>query len=202
MLVEVNPEYPEPRKIRRAVEALKDGEVIAYPTDTAYGLGCDLLSRRAIDRLYQLKGLARSHKLSFVCQGLSDVSRYAVMHNHVFYVLKRFLPGPYTFVVEATREVPKIVQTPRKAVGIRVPDHPVVMALTEELGHPILSTTACRHGEAPAPDPREIDAEFRGLGLVLDAGPGETVPSSVIDLTGPEPRVIRAGAGDVEPFES
>ena len=200
MLVEVNPDYPEPRKIRRAVEALGSGGLIAYPTDTAYGLACDLLNKKALNRLYQVKGLHRSHKLSFVCRGLSDVSRYAVMHNHVFRVLKEFLPGPYTFVVEATRDVPKSIQTSRKAVGIRVPDHPVALALTAELGRPIASTTACRPDEAPTPDPREIDTQFRGLSLVLDAGPGGTVPSSVIDLTGSEPSVIREGAGDVSAF--
>ncbi|MBN1611175.1 MAG: threonylcarbamoyl-AMP synthase [Polyangiaceae bacterium] len=202
MLVEVNPEYPEPRKVRRAVQAIEEGGVVAYPTDTAYGLGCDLLNKKAIDRLYQIKGLDRSHKLSFVCQGLTNVSQYALMHDHVFRILRKHLPGPYTFIVEATRDVPKIVQNARKAVGIRVPDHPVVMAITRELGRPIISTTACRPGAPPTPDPREIDAEFRGLSLVLDAGPGGTVPSSIIDITGPEPRIIRIGAGDVAPFES
>ena len=201
MLVEVNPDNPEPRKIRRAVEALEAGEIIAYPSDTSYGLGCDLFNKKAIDRLYQIKGLERSQKLSFVCQDLADVARYAVMHDRVYRIIKRYLPGPYTFILDATREVPKIIQTPRKAVGIRVPNHQVALALTRELGRPIISTTASRHGEAPTPDPREIDEMFRGLGLVLDVGSGGTVPSSVVDLTGDEPKVIRVGAGDVSDFE-
>jgi tRNA threonylcarbamoyl adenosine modification protein (Sua5/YciO/YrdC/YwlC family) len=201
MLVEVNPDNPEPRKIRRAVDALEAGEVIAYPTDTSYGLGCDLFNKKAIDRLYQIKGLDRSQKLSFVCQDLRDVARYAVMHDHVFRILKRYLPGPYTFILDATREVPKIIQTPRKAVGIRVPDHAVALELTRELGRPIISTTAARHGDEPTPDPREIDQMFRGLSLVLDVGSGGLVPSSVVDLTGSEPSVVRKGAGDVSEFE-
>src|SRR5512140_203000 len=105
MLVEVNPEYPEPRKIQRAVEALRAGEIIAYPTDTVYGLGCDLFNRKAIDRLYQLQGIPKGQKLSFICADLAEVSRYAMMHDHVYRVLKQYLPGPYTFILEATREV-------------------------------------------------------------------------------------------------
>jgi len=200
MLLEINPNNPEPRKVRRAVEALEAGEVIAYPTDTVYGLGCDLFNKKAVDRLYQIKGLDRSHKLAFVCPGVADVSRYAVMHDSVFHILKQYLPGPYCFILDATREVPKIVQSPRKKVGVRIPDHPVALALTEELGRPIISTTAARHGQAPDPDPKEIDLEFRGLGLVLDAGPGGTTPTSVVDLTGPTPTVVREGAGDVSAF--
>jgi tRNA threonylcarbamoyl adenosine modification protein (Sua5/YciO/YrdC/YwlC family) len=200
MLLEINPRHPEPRKIRRAVEAIEAGEVIAYPTDTVYGLGCDLFNKKAVDRLYQIKGLDRSHKLAFVCRDIGDVSRYAVMHDSVYRIIKEFLPGPYCFILEATREVPKIVQSPRKTVGIRIPNHPVALALTEELGRPIISSTAAAHGQAPDPDPKEIDIRFSGLGLVLDAGPGGTVPTSIIDLTGPHPSVIREGAGDVAPF--
>ncbi len=200
MRLEINPDNPEPRKILRAVEALEAGEVIAYPTDTVYGLGCDLFNKKAVDRLYQIKGLNTDKKLAFVCSDLGDVARYAVMHDNVYRVLKQFLPGPYCFILEATREVPKIVQLPRKTVGVRIPDHPVALALTRELGRPIISSTAARHGEEPNPDPGEIDIQFRGLGMVLDAGAGGTVPTSVIDLTGPEPVVIREGAGDVSSF--
>lgn len=201
MLLEINPDTPEPRKIKRAVEALEAGEVIAYPTDTVYALGCDLFNKKAIDRLYQIKGIDRSQMLSFVCQNLGDVARYAVMHDSVYRVLKQYLPGPYCFILEATREVPRIIQTPRKTVGVRIPKHPVALALAAELGRPIISSTAARHGETPAPDPSEVDAEFSGLALVLDAGAGGTVPTSVIDLSGPSPKIVREGAGDVTPFE-
>ncbi len=200
MLLEINPDTPEPRRIRRATEALDAGEVIGYPTDTVYALGCDLFNKKAIDRLYQLKGLQRSRLLAFVCRDLAEVSRYAVMHDHVFRTLKRCLPGPITFILEATREVPRIVQSPRKTVGIRVPAHPVAQALIDELGRPILTTSACRPPADPSLDPRDVDLTFPGLALVLDAGPGGTAPSSVVDLVGPEPRVIREGLGDVSAF--
>jgi len=202
MLLEINPHHPEPRKIRQAVDALEAGEVIAYPTDTVYGLGCDLFNKRAVSKLYQIKGMDKGQKLAFVCQDLSDISKYAVMHDSAYRVMKEFLPGPYCFILESTREVPKIVHWPRKTVGIRVPDNPVAQALCRELGRPIISSTAARHGEIPHLDPAEIDQEFKGLGLVLDAGAGGTVPTSIIDLTGDEPKIIREGAGEVSGFRS
>ncbi len=201
MLIEINPDHPEPRKIRRAVDALEAGEVIAYPTDTVYGLGCDLFNKKAVDRLYQIKGLDRSQMLAFVCQDLADVSKYAVMHNDVYRTLKRFLPGPYCFILEATREVPRVVQSNRKTVGVRIPKHAVALALCKELGRPIISSTASRHGEPGNPDPSEIDDIFPGLALVLDAGTGGTEPTTVIDLTLNPPTVVRRGAGDASPFE-
>lgn len=201
MLIEINGQTPEPRKIDRAVQELSQGGVIAYPTDTVYGLCCDPANRKAIDLLYQLKGVDRSHKMGFICKDIGHVSKYAVMHDRVYHLLKELLPGPYTFILDATREVPKILQRPRKAVGIRVPAHAVALLLVERLGRPLLSTTATRPGEPASPDVSEIDALFPGLALCLDAGPGGTEPSSVIDLTGPQPQIVRRGVGDVSAFE-
>ncbi len=201
MLLEINPVTPEPRKIRRAVDALASGEVIAYPTDTCYGLGCDLFNKKAVDKLYQIKGMDRSHMLAFVCQNLGDVAKYAVLHDRAYRILKQYLPGPYCFILDATREVPRLIQTPRKTVGVRIPNHPVALALAAELGRPIISSTAARHGAAPNPDPHELEIEFRGLALVLDAGGGGVVPTTVVDISGETPKVVRAGAGDVSPFE-
>src|SRR5205823_13970867 len=127
MLVSVNPVHPEPRKIRRAADALAAGEVIGYPTDTVYGLGCDLFDKRAIARLYQIKQMSESQKLSFICPSLSSVARYAIVEDATFRLLKRYLPGPYTFILQATREVPKLIQSKRKTVGVRIPDHPVIL---------------------------------------------------------------------------
>ncbi len=200
MLLEINPENPEPRKIQRAVDALRAGEIIAYPTDTVYGIGCDLFNKKALDRLYQLKGLPRSRLLSFMCRDLAEVSRYAMLHDNIFRQIKRHLPGPFCFILNATREVPRVVQSTRKTVGIRVPDHPVTQALLEQLGHPIVNTTASRPNKEPNLDPSEIDDEFPGLALVLDAGPGGTVPSSVVDLTSDEAVVLREGAGNLQHF--
>lgn len=201
MILEINPATPEPRRIRRAVDALEDGGVIAYPTDTVYGLGCDVMNKKAVDRLYEIKGMERSQMLAFVCRDLSEVARYAVVHDSVYRTLRKFLPGPYCFILEATRDVPRIVQSSRRTVGVRIPKHPVALALVTELGRPIISSTAARHGELPNPDARDIDDLFHGLSLVIDAGPGGLEPTTVVDLTGARPKVIRAGAGDPAPFE-
>ena len=201
MLLEINAEHPEPRKIRKAVDALEQGEVIGYPTDTVYGLGCDISSKKAVDRLYQIKGMDRAHPLAFICPDLSEIARYAVVDNQVYRVLRHFLPGPYCFILEATKEVPRLLQTKRKTIGIRVPDHEVVCALVRELGRPIISTTAQRAGvEHPHIDAREIDEDFNGLGLVIDSGAGGLVPTTIVDLTVSPPLVIREGAGPIEDF--
>jgi tRNA threonylcarbamoyl adenosine modification protein (Sua5/YciO/YrdC/YwlC family) len=198
MLVEINPQYPEPRKVKRAVDALLDGEVIAYPTDTVYGLGCDLTNKKAVDRLYQIKGMDRSQPLAFICPDLSEIAKYAIVDNQIYRVLRRFLPGPYCFILEATREVPRLVQTKRKTIGIRIPDHEVTRALVAALGRPLISTTAQRAGAEPHVDPHEIDEDFKGLGLVLDAGAGGVVPTTVIDLSVTPPEIVRQGAGPVD----
>lgn len=200
LLLSINIDHPEPRKIRRAVDALEAGGVIAYPTDTVYGLGCDLTNKNAIERLYAIKGMDRSHPLAFVCPDLSDIARYAIVENQVYRVLRRFLPGPYTFILGATREVPKLVQMKRKNVGIRVPACEATRALARELGRPIISSTAARPGEEPFVDPKEIDAAFKGLALVLDGGAGGLIPTSVVDLTTSPPEIVREGAGDIEDF--
>src|SRR5580700_9161124 len=200
MLLSINPDHPEPRKIRRAVDALEEGGVIAYPTDTVYGLGCDLTSKHAIERLYAIKGMERSHPLAFVCPDLSDIAKYALVDNQVYRLLRRFLPGPYTFILPATLEVPKLVQTSRKNVGIRVPACEATRTLARELGRPIISTTAARPGEEPLVDPHEIASQFRELAMVLDAGAGGLLPTTVIDLTTSPPEVVREGAGAVDEF--
>jgi tRNA threonylcarbamoyl adenosine modification protein (Sua5/YciO/YrdC/YwlC family) len=200
MLLSINPEHPEPRKVRRAVEALQAGEVIAYPTDTVYGLGCDLTNKKAVDRLYQIKGMDRSHPLAFICPDLGEIAKYAIVDNQVYRVLRRFLPGPYCFILEATREVPRLVQTKRKTIGIRIPNHQVIRAVVQELGRPVISTTANKDGHEPYVDPHEIDDDFHGLGLVLDAGAGGVMATTVIDLTVSPPEVVREGAGPIDEF--
>lgn len=200
VILSVNSDHPEPRKITRAVEALEAGECIAYPTDTVYGLGCDLLNKKATDRLYQIKEMDRSHQLAFICPDLSDIARYAVVENAHYRVLRHFLPGPYCFILLATREVPKLVQSKRKTIGIRIPNSEVIRAITRGLGRPVISTTAQKHGGEPYVDPHEIDRDFRGLSLVLDGGAGGMVPTSIVDLTQMPPVIVREGAGPVDEF--
>lgn len=207
MLMAVNPDHPEPRKIARAVQLLEAGEVIAYPTDTVYGLGCDAMNKKAIDRLYAIKSMDRAHPLAFICPDLSDIARFAIVEKVQYRILKSLLPGPYCFILEATREVPKMLQSKRKTVGIRVPAHPVTIALTRALGRPLVSTTAQLHqrdadgeesaDDKPFVDPHEIDYAFPGLALVLDGGAGGELPSTVIDITSMPPVVLREGAGPV-----
>jgi len=199
MLMAVNASHPEPRKIARAVAALDAGEVIAYPTDTSYGLGCDSRSKKAIDRLYAMKQMDRAHPLAFICPDLGDIARYAIVEKYHYRILRRLLPGPYCFILNATREVPKMLQSKRKTVGIRVPANEIVIALARGLGRPLVSTTAQRKGdEHPMVDPREIDWAFPQLGLVVDGGAGGELPSTIIDLTTDAPEILREGAGPVD----
>lgn len=198
VLFPINPEHPEPRKIKRVVEVLEKGGVIAYPTDTVYGLGCDLMNKQAIESLYQIKGMQRDKNLAFICPDLADISKYAIVENATYRVLRRFLPGPYCFILQATRDVPKMVQMNKKTVGIRVPANAVVQAIVRELGRPIISTTAARPGEQPMVDPWEIKETFSGLELVVDAGDCGIVPSTVVDLSGGEIVIVREGAGPID----
>lgn len=201
MMLPLNPEHPEPRKIRRAVEALLEGGVIAYPTDTVYALGCDVTSKKAIERLYQSKGLERTQPLAFVCPDLSEIARYAVVEKHHYRVLRHYLPGPYCFILEATREVPKLLLNKQKTVGIRVPNHPVAQMLARELGRPLVSTSAQKPGQPHAyVDPREILDDFPNLELAVDGGPGGIVGTTVIDLTKNPVEVVREGLGELDDF--
>jgi tRNA threonylcarbamoyl adenosine modification protein (Sua5/YciO/YrdC/YwlC family) len=197
VLLSINPKHPEPRKISRAVDILQKGGVICYPTDTVYGLGCDIMNKRAIERLYQIKNIPRDHLLSFICPDLTDIAHYAFVDDAAYRTMRRLVPGPYTFILNATREVPKVLMMKRKTVGIRVPDHPVAIALVRELSRPIISTSASIKDETLI-DPSEIDDCFSGLDLVIDADVCGITMSTIIDLSGPEPVVIRQGAGPVD----
>jgi tRNA threonylcarbamoyl adenosine modification protein (Sua5/YciO/YrdC/YwlC family) len=197
VLIPINPTYPEPRKVKRAVDALRDDAIIAYPTDATYALGCALSSKHAIDRLYVVKGMKRTQPLSLICPDLSDIARYALVDNQAYRLLRRLLPGPYTFILPATREVPRALLSKQKTVGLRVPAHPVPIAIVRELGCPLVTTTAGDpNGGEPLVDPDDIDARFGGLAMVIDAGLGGVEPTTVIDLV--ESRVVREGAGPVD----
>lgn len=201
MIITINAENPQPRLIRRVVEVLKEGGVVGYPTDTIYGIGCDLFNPEAIRRIHRLKKLEGKKLLSFICSDLKDISRYAYVSNYAYKMMKRLLPGAYTFVLKATKLVPKIAMTKQNTVGIRIPDNKICLALVKELGHPIISTSVYKPDEGLFNDPAGIEERFgKQLDLVIDGGVIVAEHSSIIDLAGDSPRVIRRGKGDVSLF--
>jgi tRNA threonylcarbamoyl adenosine modification protein (Sua5/YciO/YrdC/YwlC family) len=201
MVIKINPDNPQERLLRQAVKALTDGGLIAYPTDTCYAIGCDLYNLKGISRIYHLKRRPTSQPFSFICHDLKNISQYARVGNYAYKVMKRLLPGPFTFVLEASRQVPKILQTRRRTVGIRVPDHPIALGLVRLLSHPIITTTASLPDGPVESDPYEIDLKFKPhLALVIDGGQVAPAPSSVISLIDDVPEVIREGKGDISVF--
>lgn len=198
---ELHPETPQQRYINKAVEALKNGKVIIYPTDTVYGIGCDIFNQEALERIFQIKNDGRTKLFSFVCPDLKDISKYAKVSDYAYRSMKSVLPGPYTFVLPAAREVPKKLWTKRKTVGIRVPNHPVALALAKELGNPIVSTSVTNRMGEILTDPSEIKAIFSPLvDLMLSSGSLSNKPSSIVDLSDDAPEILREGAGDVKMF--
>jgi tRNA threonylcarbamoyl adenosine modification protein (Sua5/YciO/YrdC/YwlC family) len=196
MLLEINPDNPQPRLIAQVARCLREGGVIAYPTDTTYGIGCSIFNKKGLERIYQVKQRDKRKPFSFICSDLSEVSRYARLSNMAFKAMKRCLPGPYTFVLEASREVPDLLTTRQKTVGIRIPDNRICMAIVQELGAPIVTTSANLSGEEPVGDPFEIQRLFgNGLDLVVDGGLLTTDVSIVINMVGDRPEVLRQGAG-------
>ncbi|MDH3454474.1 MAG: L-threonylcarbamoyladenylate synthase [Desulfuromonadales bacterium] len=198
MLLHINQENPQGRLISRVVETLKQGGLIAYPTDTTYGLGCDIFNRRGIKNIYQIKQRDARKPFSFICSDLSDVANYARVSNFAFKIMKRHLPGPYTFVLDATRVVPDSVTTRQKTVGIRIPADEIALAIVRELGHPLVTTSANLTGETPLHDPAEIELNMgRMLDLVIDGGIRFGDPSTVISLIDDKIEVLREGCGDI-----
>ncbi|MCP3162094.1 L-threonylcarbamoyladenylate synthase [Myxococcus qinghaiensis] len=198
-ILEVDMEHPSARHIQRAVEVLERGGLIAYPTDTYYGMGCDLGSKRAIERLYQLKGRDKKKPLSFLCPDLSDVARYAHVSNFAYRTMKGLTPGAFTFILEATRLVPDLMMSRQKQVGIRVPDAPLARELARALGRPLVTTSVNNTQGEPLTDAREIKEEFgHGLELILDGGVTLNEPSTVVSLIGDTLEILRQGKGRLE----
>lgn len=203
-LLVIHPETPQARYVRQAVETLQDHGVVAYPTDSCYALACALGSKDAMERIQRIRDTDRHHFFTLVCRDLSEIARYAKVSNWQYRTLKSFTPGPYTFVLEATREVPRrLMNSRRRTVGIRVPQHPLVRMLLEALGAPLMSTTLHLPGDPhPMTDAQEI---FERIGhrvdLVLDGGNCGLEPSTVVDLVGDRPAVLRAGKGDPTSFQ-
>lgn len=197
MRIQIHHTHPQARRVHQAVDVLRRGGVIVYPTGTVYGLGCDIHQKKAIERIYQIRQLKKDHPLSFMCPDLSKIARYAHVDDFAYRIMKRLVPGPYTFVLQATREVPKLLVRKQKTVGIRVPDDVVALALLNELGSPIVSSSATIDGEI-LNDPDELHARFSHVDAFVDGGWGGIEPSTVIDLSGGEAVVLREGAGPVD----
>jgi tRNA threonylcarbamoyl adenosine modification protein (Sua5/YciO/YrdC/YwlC family) len=198
MIIRINPVNPQLRLIHKVTDTIKEGGVIAYPTDTIYGLGCDLYQKDAIKKIRRLKRDSMNKRLSIICADLKDISNYAHVPDYAYRIMKSLIPGPYTFILEATKLVPKVMLTNQKTVGIRVPDNKISLALVKELGHPIINTSVNKPDKSLYNDPEDIAQIFgKALDLVIDGGTMVAEHSSIIDLTGDQPQILRVGKGDV-----
>lgn len=199
----IHPDNPQARLIKQAVELIKKGEVIVYPTDSGYSIGCQMDNKAALEQVCRIRELDKTHNFTLMCRDVSELSDYARVDNVAFRLLKNNTPGPYTFVFKATKEVPKRLQNPkRKTIGIRVPDNPIALALLAELGEPLMSTTLILPGKVMAEsDPEEIREQLeRRVGLIIHGGYLGEQPTTVIDLSEGEMVILREGSGDTSPF--
>lgn len=198
MLVSIDPENPEVWYLLDVINILKKGGVIAYPTDTLYGIGCDLLNKKAIEKVYWIKGMPKRKPLSFICHDLTHIAKYARVSNIAYRLMKRLIPGPYTFILPATHNVPRLMLTRRRTVGIRIPNNKICLELVRLLGNPIISTSIKVEEDEPVSDPYKIYETYRDkLDAVIDGGIIKVSESTVIDLTSQVPQIVRQGAGDV-----
>ena len=199
MRIHIHPQNPQMRLIRQVVDCLRGGGVIIYPTDTIYGLGCDISQHKAVERICRIKNVdPQKAQLSFVCYDLSHLSAYArQLNTPVYRMLKQYLPGPYTFILDASKQVPKIIKSKRDTVGIRVPDNVIARCIVKELGNPILSASLPGENIEAYTDPEIIQDVFgKQVDMVIDGGIGGITPSTIIDFTQPEPQLLRQGAGE------
>ena len=201
-ILEINPINPQTRLIAQVVEVLQRGGVIGYPTDTMYGIGCDIFNQKAVKRVYQIKRRPKDKPFSFMCASLTNISAYGHVGNTAYRLMRNNLPGPYTFVLAGTKLVPKIMLTRQKTVGIRVPDNVICLAIIEALGNPVLNTSATvEDGETPVRSALDVDDLFgRQVDLIVDGGDILPEPSTVVSLLSEEPEILREGKGDSTPF--
>jgi len=200
-MLSINPDNPQARLIEKVAAQLKRGAVICYPTDTVYGIGCDIFNQKAVKRIYQLKNRAKGKPFSFMCESLKSVSNYCHVSNMAYRLMKKHLPGPYTFVLPTMKIVPKIMTSKQKTVGIRVPDNNICRMLTEALGNPILTTSASLEKDCSPADPYDFADVLGGrVDEIIDGGYVYPEPSSVISLVHDYPEVIREGKGEIALF--
>lgn len=201
MLLHIHPQNPQPRQIKTAVETLRNGGIIIYPTDTIYGLGCDILQHKAIEKVCRIKNVdPKKAQLSFICSDLSHLSEYAKQLSTATYrLLKEYLPGPYTFILPASKMVPKILQSKKDTIGLRIPNNQIALDIIKELGRPILSASLPGDMVEDYTDPEVMHENFRKeVDIIVDGGIGGTIPSTIIDCTGEEPVLTRQGLGKWE----
>jgi tRNA threonylcarbamoyl adenosine modification protein (Sua5/YciO/YrdC/YwlC family) len=199
----IHPDNPQPRLIKHAVEIIKKGGVVVYPTDSAYAIGCHIGDKTPLDRIIKIRQLDKKHSFSIICQDLSSIATYAKVGNSHYRLLKAYTPGPYTFILPATSEVPRRLMHPkRKTIGIRVPDNAITLALLEELGEPLMTATLLLPGdEYPLCDPEEIrDFLEQQVDLIIDGGYGMMEETTIVDMVADAPEVVREGFGDPSPF--
>jgi len=199
MLLHIHPKNPQPRQIKTVVETLEKGGIIIYPTDTIYGIGCDIMNHKAVEKICRIKQMdPQKAQLSFICSDLSDLSKYArQLSTPVYRILKQYLPGPYTFILPASKEVPKILKSKKDTIGLRVPDHPIAQAIVAALGRPILSASLPEEMVEYYTDPAYIYDEYKNrVDIIIDGGIGGIIPSTIVDFTHDEAEVIRKGLGE------
>lgn len=202
-LIEIHPKDPQPRRVEKVVEIIRNGGLIAYPTDSSYAFGCHIGDAKAISRIHRIRRTDKKHNFTLVCKDLAEISTYARVDNWAYRLIKSMTPGPYTFILPATREVPKRLQNPkRRTIGLRVPEHPLVKTILESLGEPIMSSTLLLPDHVqPLTDPQEIEARIgRQIDAIVDAGPTGIEPTSILDLTSGSVEILRIGRGDVSAF--
>lgn len=196
--ITVDPQWPNERQVKRAADLIKEGGLVVYPTDTIYGLGCDILKKKSVERIYEMVGKARKQPLSFICPDLRDIAKYAIVSNIAYRLMKRILPGPYTIILPATREVPRLMQSKAATVGIRVPAHPVTQMLMSMLDNPIVTTSVPSPEQIQFDDPEDIAHRLPFLDAIIDCGLIAPEPSTVIDMTTDVPKLIRQGKGSID----
>lgn len=202
MIIEINPQNPQKRLIEQVCSCLREGGVIIYPTDTYYGIGCDIKNKKAIEKVSLIKKRTKKTPFSFICSDLTHISEYAKVSNISYRILKRLLPGPYTFILEGSREVPKMMLSNRKTAGIRVPDNTICTQIVKMLKNPVISTTASDENETPFETFAEMSDYYENMvDIIIDGGNVPNGPSSVISLINDEPEILRKGIGSVEEFE-
>ena len=200
----VHPENPQPRLISQAVERIRAGDVVVYPTDAAYAIGCQIGNKNAMERISQIRGLGAKHQYAIICADLSDIATYAKVDNAMYRLLKNNTPAVTTFILPATSEVPRRLMHPnKKTIGLRIPSNPICRMLLKELGEPLLTSTLILPGqEDPLGDPYEIDLQLnKRIDVLIDGGLGTLSTTSIIDLSGDNPQIVRRGVGDVSAFE-